>query len=488
MDKNIKEQAAKGILWGGIFSFFQQFIGILFSIIIARLLSPDDYGMIGLLSIFTTLAVAIQESGFVLALTNKKEITCNEYSTIFWVNLLISIFVYIVLYIFAPTIAIYFKEPELTQLSRYLFCNFVISSISIVQNIFLFKNLKVKEKGIANALALIISGFVGIYMAMNGYRYWGIATQSIVSSIIYTIIIWVYSPFRPSFCFQTKFVKTIIIDSINFSIPNIFAVLSDNVYSIILGKFYSTKELGLYGQSTKYNTLGYSVILGMIRNVSQPLLVQYTENKELLLIVFRKLFKFTAYISIPTMLGLSMIAPDLIKFLLTEKWEYSGYILRVLSISGIFIIQSTLFTYLIVSLNKSSTYMYLGILNSIIKLIIAFIASFWGIIYLAIATVIMEFLGFIFNYLIVRHYCRYTIKDIITDLYPILFISFLSLLISYLTIYLINNSLILLLIRILSAIIVYIILSSIFHISSYEYIKTFIIDKFIMHNSNNLRK
>ena len=229
----LKSKTARGLLWGGMSSLLQQLIGLFFGIIIARILSPADYGMVGMLGVFSALAVVLQESGFVFVLTNRQVFSKIEYSTVFWFNISVSIFIYMILFFCAPLIADFFDKEELVPLSRFIFLGFVFSSFGVVQNAYLYKEMKVKERSIARIAALIIACIVGYLMAINGFQYWGIATQGLVSTFIGTIIIWFYSPFRPKLVFDVKFLRVVLPDGMRFAFSNIVSVFAQNIYSII---------------------------------------------------------------------------------------------------------------------------------------------------------------------------------------------------------------------------------------------------------------
>ena len=252
-------------------------------------------------------------------------------------------------------------------------------------------------------------------MAINGFQYWGIATQGLVSTFIGTIIIWFYSPFRPKLVFDVKFLRVVLPDGMRFAFSNILSVFAQNIYSIILGKFYTVKDVGYYSQAGKFNTYGYSFIMSMVRNVSQPMLVQLRDNPSESLGAFRKLIRFTAFVSFPTMIGLSIVAPELIPLLLTDKWLNSAYILSILCIGGAFTSMASLFSYLFVSMNKSSLYMWIGILVSFLQISLAIVASFAGIYSLAIVCALLEIFGFLLNFYYSRRMISYNLRMVMED-------------------------------------------------------------------------
>ena len=357
-EPTLKDKAARGILWGGLSNGMMQLLNAVFGIIIARILSREDYGLVGMLAIFSTIAASLQESGFVSALTNKRNATRHDYNSVFWFNITVSITIYIILWAAAPLIVSFFNEPRLLWLSRYAFIGFVIASLSIVPRAILFKQLRVKEQAITSIVALLASGTVGIVMALHGMAYWGIATQSIVFVLFVAILSWYFSHFRPSFDASLKPIKEMFAFSVKMLITNIFNAVNNNVFSILFGRFFNSDTVGIYNQANKWNTMGSQTITGMVQAVAQPLFVEVGNDTERQRLVFRKMLRFTCFIAFPAMLGLALVADDFIVILLTEKWLPSARILQMLCVAGAFMPITTLYTNFIISRGKSDIYMY----------------------------------------------------------------------------------------------------------------------------------
>ena len=197
MPETLKDKTAKGLVWGGINNGATQVLNAIFGIVLARMLTPDDYGLIAMLLVFSTVATALQDSGFVIALTNKRDATHEDYNAVFWFNIVVSFLLYALLFLVAPLIAVFYNEPILTSLSRYFFLGFFIASFSIVPRAILFRQLKQRELAFTGLTSLIISGAVGITMAYNGYAFWGIATQTLTFNFCITILSWYFSKWKP---------------------------------------------------------------------------------------------------------------------------------------------------------------------------------------------------------------------------------------------------------------------------------------------------
>ena len=429
--QTLKEKTAKGLFWGGLSNGVQQLLNLVFGIFLARLLSPEDYGMVGMLSIFSLIASSLQESGFTAALANKKEIKHEDYNAVFWFSILISLSLYTILFFCAPLIARFFNTPELTQLARYSFLGFVIASIGTAQNAYLFRSLMVKQRSQALIIGLFISGIVGITLAFNGYSYWGIATQSLVYVSVVTICCWFYSPWRPSFHIDLKPLKPLIPFSCKLLITNIFSHISGNLFAVILGKYYTEKEVGYYNQANKWSYMGHSLISGMVGGVAQPVLSQVTDERDRQVRIFRKMLRFTAFVSFPAMFGLSLIAPELITIAITDKWLESARILQLLCISGAFIPIITLYSNLIISKGKSDVYMWSTIVLSIVLLIVMCMLHSLGIYTMVITYVCINIAWFLVWHYFVWKEIRLGLFAALKDILPFLFIAALVMGITY---------------------------------------------------------
>lgn len=378
-EPSLKQKAAKGIFWGGFSSGLQQLLSALFGIVIARLLNNTDYGMYGVLAIFIAIASTLQDSGFVTALVNKRNVTQEDYNAVFWCSLSIGTSIYIIFFFCAPLIADFFNAPELIWLSRYVFLGFLMSSTSVVHNAYFLRNLMIKQRAMAQLPALILSGTIGIIMAYNGMSYWGIATQNLVYIATINLWYWHFSPWRPTFRIDFRPLKGIFGFSSKILVTSIFQQINNNLVSTILGAFYTKAEVGNYTQSSKWNYMGYNAIDGMISSVAQPVLREVADDPERQQNVFRKMLRFTSFLSFPAMFGLALIAKEFIIITITDKWISCVPILQILCVWGAFMPVISLYSRLILSKEKPNIFMWNSILLCVLQLIIMLLAYPYGI-------------------------------------------------------------------------------------------------------------
>lgn len=420
---SLKEKTAKGLFWGGFSNGMQQVLNLVFGIFLGRLLDRSDYGMVGLLTIFSAVAAALQEGGFISALTNRKNATHRDYNAVFWFSLLCSVTFYIILFLCAPLIARFFGIAELVPLSRVLFLGFVISSLSIAPRAYLFKNLKILETTVISLTALAVSGVVGITLAANGFAYWGLAFQSLSFVTMVTLLNFYFSRWRPSLHIDFRPIREMIGFSSKLLVTNLFTILNNNLFSVVLGKFYSPKEVGDFTQANKWNGMGHTLITNMINGIAQPVFTSIADDRERQLNVFRKLLRFTAFISFPAMFGLSLVSKELIVITITEKWLSSAAILQLLCVWGAFIPITSLFSNLVISRGHSSVYMWNTICLSLLQLVAACAMYPFGLEWMLRVFVAIH-IGWLFVWLwFVHREIGLTLKHLLKDISPYLLLS-----------------------------------------------------------------
>lgn len=347
------------MLWGGLNSGIQQLVGLAFGIILGRLLSPSDYGMMAMISIFSLVATALQDSGFRTALTNIEHPKDEDYNSVFWFNIIMASSLYLILFFAAPLIGDYYHTPCVVPLCRYAFLSIVIASFGTAQSAYLFKHLRAKQQAEAGALAVILSSLTGVGMAFAGMAYWSLATQGLVYVGINTLLQWHFSPWRPSihgitfapvrrmFRFSCKILATTIMTHVN-----------NNVLNILLGHYFTPRDTGNYNQAYQWNTKCYSLVQSMVAQVAQPVLVSLNGEEGRQKDVFRKMMRFTAFITFPLLFGFGLVAKEFIVTAIGEKWLASAQLIQILCLSGAAMPLSTLFSNMIISKGRSGTFFW----------------------------------------------------------------------------------------------------------------------------------
>ncbi|MGP1467461.1 MAG: lipopolysaccharide biosynthesis protein [Porphyromonadaceae bacterium] len=354
---SLKEKTAKGLFWGAMNNTVQQLLGVAFGIVTLRLLSPQDNGMMAIIAVFSQVATVLQDSGFRSALVNIKEPSHRDYNAVFWFNIIVAVIMYFVLFFTAPLIADYYHTPELIWFSRYAFLSIILAGFNTAQSAWLFKNLRAKQQAKAAMTAVLLSGIVCIVMAWQGYAYWSLATQGLVFIGVYMLMNWHYSPWRPSLSFDFRPIRSMFRFSVKMLLTTIVERVNVNIMNILLGRYFSKHDVGIYNTAYNWSQKGSSLVQGMVAQVAQPVFSDLQDDRERQLRVLRKMMRFAAFVSFPLMFGLSLVAEEFIVVAITAKWLGSAMLLRVLSIAAAFSPLSTVLSQYIVSRGRSGIYL-----------------------------------------------------------------------------------------------------------------------------------
>lgn len=417
----------------------QQLLNLLFGIFITRMLTSEDYGMVGMLTIFSAIANSIQESGFAAALVNKKEAKHNDYNAVFWFNVTVSLLLYSVLFLCAPLIAHFYNEPRLTPLARYAFTGFFISSLGISHSAYLQRNLMVKQRAISTITGLITSGVTGVTLAYLGFAYWGLATQSIVYVAVTTACYWHFTRWRPTLPINFAPIREMLGFSGKLLVTNIFNHINNNLFSVILGRLYTKQEVGYYNQANKWCCMGQQFISGMINGVAQPVLTKVADDLERQRRVFRKMLRFTAFVSFPAMLGLGIISEELIIITITDKWLPCVPIMQILCISSAFVPIAYLYQQLIISKGKSRIYMWNTISLGTLLLSSVLLAHSHGIYAMLAVYVSINILWILTWHYFVQQTIGLKLRHALADIFPYAIIAAAVMAITYNLTYSIEN-------------------------------------------------
>lgn len=456
-NQNLKEKTAQGLFWAFLSSGGIQLLNLIIGIFLARLLSPGEYGIVGMLAIFTLLANNLQESGFGVALVNIKNIKHNDYNSVFWFNVGMSLLLYPILFLCAPLIAAFFHQPCLVSLSRFVFLAFVIASLGISPNAMLVRELKMKEKAITSLSALVVSGTVAVIMALKGFSYWSLATQQILYNVVIVIGRYYYTRWCPTFNVDFTPVKQMFSFSYKVLVTAVLTTINNNMLTVIFGRLFPAQAVGNFTQANKWNTMANQLVSNTVAQVAQPVLTRITDDLERQRRVFGKMLRFTAFLAFPAMFGLAIVAPQVILLAIGEKWIDSIPLLQILCISGAFIPLYTVYQNLFLSQGKSDTYMWLTISQIAVMLIAVLACHKLGITAMVIAFACINILWLLAWQLFAYRLIGYRFVSMLRDLLPFMVIAMAAMAVTYLVTLDINNMYFMLVARILLAAALYVI-------------------------------
>ncbi len=454
--QNLKDKTAQGLFWGFLSSGGMQLLNLIIGIFLARLLSPGEYGIVGMLAIFSLIAGNLQDSGFGVALINIKNITHNDYNSVFWVNIVVSLFLYAVLFMCAPLIAAFYHQPCLIPLSRFIFLGFIFAAIGISPNALLTRNLRIKEKAIISLVALLTAGTVGVVMALKGFSYWSLAAQQVLYNVIVCIGRYFFARWYPTFKVDFTPVKQMFSFSYKVLITTILTTINNNVLTVIFGRLFPAIAVGNYTQANKWNTMANQLVANTVAQVAQPVFTRVNDDdQERQQRVFGKMLRFTAFLAFPAMFGLSLVAPQVILLTIGDKWIDSIPLLQILCVSGAFFPLFTVYQNQILSLGKSDYYMWITLAQIVIMLIAVLACHTMGIMAMTIAFAVINILWLFVWQVVVSRLIQYRMTAMLRDVLPFLFISLAVMGVTYLLTLPIHNLYLLLPVRVVLAILIY---------------------------------
>lgn len=419
-EATLKEKTAKGLFWGGISNFVQQVIGMAFGIAIARILSPDDYGLVAMLAIFTAVANTIMDSGFTTALVNRKTIEYKDYNAVFWFNVFVAVGIYVILFFAAPWIARFYNQPVLISLSRVLFLTFIISATGVAHNALLLKKIMAKQRGIIDMAAVFGSGAIGLILALNGLAFWGLVIQQLSQVLIAVLLRWYFSPWRPTFKFDWAPLREMFGFGVKVFVTGVFSQITYNLMTVILGKAYHETMTGYYSQGNKWAIMGGNMIVSTLNNIAQPVLVEAQSDRQRQLNVFRKMLRFGAFITFPALLGLAFAGKEFILIALGPTWRPSIPFLQIFCIWGLNSYLIALYMSLAFSHGKS--YLYMNIMTilfaaQLLSLLLCYYLS--GNILVMVSTYVGVFCCSTFFWHLYTHkLIGLRVSDVVKDIFP----------------------------------------------------------------------
>ena len=416
--ETLKEKTAKGLFWGGMNNGVQQLLGLAFGIILGRLLDPSDYGMTAMLAVFSVIANELQSSGFKTGLINLKSPTHDDYNAVFWFNVLAGAAIYVVLWFCAPLIADYYHQPKLIPLSRYVFLGFVFSSFGMAQSAYLTKQMQIKQIAQCGMTATLTSSIVSVILAVMGFGYWALATQYLLYIAMNTLLLWFFSPWRPTTKVTFEPIRRLFPFSFKIMLSAIFTQVNNNIMNLLLGRYYGETNTGHYNQAYQWSSKCFLLVGNMLKQVDQTVLVGLGDERERQLAVLRKMMRFTAFISFPLLFGLGMVSHEFIVLAIGEKWAFAASLLPLLCLCGAFLPLSTLLTDSVISQHRSDIYLWntfaLGILQ------MGLMVALWreGIMTMVIAYALLNIAWVFVWHFFVQRLMNYRLIPFLKDILP----------------------------------------------------------------------
>ena len=474
-EHSLKEKAVKGVGWSVIDNVVQTGVTFVISIVLARLLSPDDYGLIGIIAIFTTVCTALINGGFTTALIRKKDATDDDYNTAFIANLGISIVLYSLIFFGAPFIAVFFNREELITLIQVSSLGLIIGALALVQQTRLTKRIDFKSQTKITLVASLTSGIVGIAMAFLGLGVWALVAQQLVNHSIRTLLLWFVNRWIPKLKFSNNSFHELFGFGWKMMVSSVLDTIWKELYQVVVGKFYSPASLGQYTRSKQFSKLLSQNLTSVIQRVTYPVLSNIQDDKERMVIAYRKIIKITMFVTAISVFFLGAISEPLLYCLIGPKWHDAAIYLPLICIS------SSTYPLHAINLNmlqvqgRSDLFLGLEVIKKIIALVPLAIGALVGIMPMLYTNIITNIVAYFLNSYYSGKFLGYSSWMQIRDISPSYTIATIIALFIYFFKYLPMSSWLILLLQIAVGITLFFIICWMTKIEEYKEIKRMVL-------------
>lgn len=455
-ESNLKTKAARGFFWGGMSSGLQQIICAVVGCFLLNRLSGEDYGLVGMLAIFIGIANTIQEGGFKAALINRKEFSARDHNAVFWFTVTVSAALYILLFCLAGPISRYFGEPELVKLSRILFLSFFFNSLSISSNAVLTRRFLIRQKSMMELISVAAGGAAAVIFVFAGYGYWALVANTLVKSVVDAFLKLTLTPWRPDFNISFTPIKEMFRFGFGLMLASIASQLQSNIFSVVVGKYHSKKEVGYYYQGTKWAAMANQVFNGMTASVSQPLLISAAGDRVYQVLIFRKICRMMAFLACPAMLGLAFVAPEFFT-LLNPEFMPAVEILQIYCLYQLATCVQSICGQAAIAGGRSDLYLIFTVINAVLQIATAYVTHNYGINVMAACMTGVSFVAVILWYIMLRAVLDVKLVYLFLDFVPYFVLSLLVMVATHFIVSPIRSTFLLMIAKIAVAMVLYVI-------------------------------
>lgn len=422
-NQSLKHKAVSGVLWRIGEQGANQLVSLVISIILARLIMPDQFGMVAMLAVFTAVAGVFIDSGFSSALIRKNDRTQEDCSTVYWFNIVVAVVCYVLLFICAPLVARFYDMPELASILRVTSLGLVIGSLTGVQRTLLSAEMNFKALTKFNVLGVVVSGVVGVTLAYFDFKVWALVFQSLTSTLVGSVCVWFKVKWRPSMVFSKESFREFFGFGSKLLGSRLLDTVYVNLYSIIIGKVYRSADLAFYNRASALTQMTSAMPTGILQSVTYPTLCKLQHSDEALKNGYRRTLRLAAFVIFPLCLGLGAVAYPLINVLYTEKWIYAASLLSIIVFSLMWYpIHAINLNYLVVK-GRSDLFLRLEIIKKIQGVIMLCVTVPMGLEAMCYGNVVTSLVSLVWNTHYNGKFLGMGIIAQMRDLFPILLLS-----------------------------------------------------------------
>jgi O-antigen/teichoic acid export membrane protein len=415
---SIKEKTIDGVIWSFIDSFANQGVHFIVGIILARLLSPREFGLIGMLAIFIAVSQTFVDSGLGSSLIRKKDCTQTDYSTVFYFNLLAGLSLYLLIFLFAQPISNFYNEPLLKPMVRVMGLGIIIRSFTIIQTTILRKRIDFKLNAKITVVSSILSGCIGIWLAYTGHGVWSLVIRTLTGFFFTSLFLWLWNKWFPSLVFSKDSFRQHFGFGSKLMLSQLINTIYQNAYYLVIGKYFSAQELGFFTRAQMFKDLPSKRYETIMSRVTYPVLAQMQDNPEKLKYGYKKMIKSIMFLSFTLMAIMAAVAEPMILSLIGEQWRQSIIYLQLLSFVGMMYPLHSLNLNMLNVQGRSGLFLRLEIIKKLIAIPTIVIGVFWGIKIMIIGMMVNTLIAYYINSYYSGRHINYPMREQIIDIAP----------------------------------------------------------------------
>lgn len=466
--ESLKSKTVKGVAWSAIERFSAQGIQFVFNILIARILLPEDYGVVAMLGIFLAISQTFIDSGFGGALIRKQNRTEEDYNTVFYFNLIVSVFFCILLWLTAPLIASFYKIPLLVKITRIISFTLVINAFRAVHETKLTIELNFKLRAYVTIICVIVIGSIGLLLASKGYGVWALVVQNVAGCLLRTLLMWIVVKWRPKRLFSKDSFKDMFSFGSKMLGSSLIDTVYNNIYTLVIGKSFNADSLGLYNKAESFAAFPSSSLTSLLQQVTYPALSSVQSDEERLRGAYKRLLNVSAYAVFPMMVGLSAVADPFVRIVLTDKWVGMTYYLQIICFSLMWYPIHAINLNILLVKGRSDYFLKLEIIKKILGILILLITLPMGLVAMCYGRIVSSLLCLPINTKYNKELISYGFWDQMKDMLPIILLSLSMGVLVRLVMMLMPTLWCKLLVGILTGVLYYIIMSVLFRLPEFK--------------------
>ena len=423
MGESLKQKTVKGTFWSAIDGISNQGITFLVGLVLARILTPEEYGILATIMIFIAIANSIVDSGFSNALIRKLDAKSVDYNTVFYFNLVVSVAMYALLYVAAPWISEFFRQPVLVKVTRVIGVVLLINALAIIQRTLFVRNVDFKTQTKVSLIASLSSGAVGIGMAYGGCGVWSLVGQQISRQLMNTVFLWIYGKWRPALEFSKRSFRELFSFGSKLMLSSLIDTIYKNIYYLVIGRFYTSATLGQYTRAEQFNSIFSTNLTAVVQRVSYPVLSSIQNEPDRLRDAYRRVIKTTMLLTFACMLGLAAVARPLIVILIGEKWLPAVGYLQILCFAGMLYPLHAINLNILQVKGRSDLFLRLEIIKKSISVLPIVLGIFYGIEWMLWSGVFTSVVSYLLNSYYSADLIHYSTWNQVKDILPTFFVS-----------------------------------------------------------------